>query len=139
MLPVETAKVTRRYRRLIDRARKARSFAYCPYSRYKFGAAGLTSKCRIYSAANVENASYGLSMCAERNAVAKALSEGRDRIEAIAVVAGGKGTPSPCGACRQVILEFGDVTVVMSNLKGSPRIEKISRLLPAAFGKGHIK
>ena len=139
MPPVDSAEARRRYRRLIDCARKARAFAYSPYSHYKVGAAVLTVKGRIYSAANVENASYGLSMCAERNALAKALSEGRERIAAVAVVAGGKGTPSPCGACRQVISEFGDVPVIMSNLKGSIRIEKISGLLPGAFGKAHLK
>ena len=127
-------------RNLIRAAKAARAFSYSPYSGYKVGAALLTSRGRIVSASNVENASYGLSMCAERNAVAKALSEGERRFLAIAVVGSGKGKTSPCGACRQVISEFGkDTVVVMAGLKGKPRLEKISRLLPSSFGKDDLR
>ena len=124
----------RRYQILIESARKSRKRAYAPYSKFKVGAAVLTAKGRIYSACNVENASYGLTICAERAAIFKAVSEGETEIQAVAVVADGQDAASPCGACRQVIFEFGDkATVVMSNLKGQIVIQEISYLLPRGF------
>jgi len=89
-------------RLLLDEARKAAKKAYAPYSRFKVGAAVLAADGRIFFGCNVENASYGLSMCAERNAVAKAVSEGARDFEAIAVCADTTGPVTPCGACRQV-------------------------------------
>ena len=125
---------SRWYRRLIESARKSRKRAYAPYSKFKVGAAVLTENGKIYSACNVENASYGLTICAERAAIFKAVSEGETKIQAVAVVADGPDAASPCGACRQVIFEFGSkATVVMSNLKGQIVIQEISYLLPRGF------
>lgn len=90
-------------RKLIAAAKKAQKNAYCPYSRYPVGASVLTEAGRIYSGCNVENASFGLACCAERTAIFNAVSHGENRIKAVCVVA---KSATPCGACRQVILEF---------------------------------
>jgi len=121
---------------LIDAARRARLNAHAPYSRYKVGAAVLSSDGRIYAGCNVENTSYGLTVCAERNAVAALVAAGGRNIVAVAVVADSKVPVSPCGACRQVIAEFGPhAEIIMSNLKGSVRKKTLSVLLPARFKK----
>src|SRR4051812_35628019 len=91
--------------RLINAAKQAQKMAYCPYSRYPVGAAVLTASGRIFAGCNVENASFGLSLCAERNAIFAAVGHGQKQIRAIAVVA---RAARPCGACRQVMLEFAD-------------------------------
>lgn len=121
---------------LIEAARAARTNAYAPYSVYQVGAAALASDGRVFSGCNVENASYGLTCCAERTAIFKAVSEGAKRIRAVAIVLKG-GTPcAPCGACRQVIFEFGpEAEVIMANA-GSKGFERfpIRSLLPRAFG-----
>ena len=120
-------------KRLINEAKKARNRAYSPYSKYKVGAAVLTKKGNIYSGCNVENASFGITCCAERVAIFKAVSEGEKDIKAIAVVTQGKLT-SVCGACRQVIAEFGkDVKIIMANVKGDKKVTTIAKLLPDAF------
>ena len=101
-------------KKLIEAARQAREKAYAPYSRFKVGAAVLTSDGKIYTGCNIENASYGMSNCAERTAIFKAVSEGETKLEALAVI-GDTNTPiSPCGACRQVIAEFGIQQVAMT-------------------------
>ena len=94
-------------KKLIDFAKKAAENAYAPYSKFKVGAALLTKDGKIFTGCNVENASYGLTMCAERVAIFKAVSEGYREFEAIAIYAEGN-MPYPCGACRQVIAEFVD-------------------------------
>lgn len=120
-------------KKLIQQALEVRQNAYVPYSHYHVGAALLTSSGNIYKGCNVENAAYPTSMCAERVAVFKAVSEGEHEFEAIAVVTSNGGTP--CGSCRQVLAEFGLHTVVIiADEKGQVRYEaSLSELLPGAF------
>jgi cytidine deaminase len=120
--------------RLIAAATEARRRAYAPYSRFAVGAAVLAGG-RIYSGANVENASYGLSNCAERAAVFAAVGAGERRIEAVAVVTDTPAPTPPCGACRQVLNEFGPgMTVLSATLAGAVTRTNLSDLLPASFG-----
>ncbi|MFZ2089718.1 MAG: cytidine deaminase [Desulfobaccales bacterium] len=121
--------------RLLDAARGAFAKAYSPYSGIKVGAAVLTAKGQVFSGGNVENASYGLTLCAERAAIAQAVAEeGADmQIRAIAVVSDRPGPFSPCGACRQVIFEFGpEALVIFPGEEGLLEVP-ISELLPYAF------
>ncbi|MCR4401781.1 MAG: cytidine deaminase [Firmicutes bacterium] len=119
---------------LIEIARAARERAYAPYSRFKVGAALLARSGRVYAGCNVENASYPAGICAERCAVAKAVSEGESEFSAIAVVGDTEGPCAPCGICRQVLAEFGtDIDVVMANLKGDVKVVRVEDLLPGAF------
>ncbi len=128
------------YKTLIDSATRARNKAYAPYSKFLVGSAVLAESGVIYTGCNVENASYGLTNCAERTAIFKAVSAGEKRIKAVAVVTDVPEFSAPCGACRQVIYEFGtDVDVVMANLSGKYKVEKISSLLPHAFGPENLK
>ncbi|WP_430110180.1 cytidine deaminase [Paenibacillus sp. B1-33] len=119
---------------LIQEALEARKQAYAPYSHFQVGAAILADGV-IYRGCNVENASYGLTNCAERTAVFKAVSEGKTKVEAVAVVADTDGPVSPCGACRQVLAEFcdGDTKIYLTNLKGDIEEWTMSQLLPGAF------
>ena len=121
---------------LIEVATEAMASAYAPYSQFRVGAAILTSTGKIVPGCNVENASYGLSMCAERNAIANAIiAHGSDKIElsAIAVVNSKNVACSPCGACRQVIWEFGrDARIIFRGSQGW-QISGIKELLPAGF------
>lgn len=118
---------------LIDLANEARRRAYAPYSKYRVGAALRTKSGRIFTGVNIENAAYPTSMCAERTAVFKAVSEGERDFELIAVVTDNGG--SPCGGCRQVLAEFGlDTVVLIADGKG--RLVKqtsVGELLPEAF------
>ena len=117
---------------LIEKARQARAHAYAPYSGFKVGAAILASSGEIYSGCNVENASYGLTSCAERNAVFKAAGE--RKFECLAVVTDLEEPATPCGACRQVLAEFTpDLTVIMANTRGEKRVTTVRELLPQAF------
>jgi len=119
---------------LIEAARQARERAYVPYSRFAVGAAVLTESGRIYTGCNIENASYGLTNCAERTAIFKAVSEGETRFVAMAVIADTPGPVSPCGACRQVMSEFApDLRVILTNLKGDTLVTTARDLLPGAF------
>lgn len=125
------------YENLIAEAMKAREKAHAPYSRFAVGAALLAKSGRIYTGCNVENASYGLSTCAERVAVFKAVSEGERDFEAIAIVTE-KGV-TPCGACRQVMMEFGDdVQVIVADEAGGYRVFTLQELLPEAFTPRHL-
>jgi cytidine deaminase len=125
---------------LIEAARRARERAFAPYSNFKVGAALQTKDGKIYSGCNVESASYGLTVCAERVAIWKAVSEGEKEFAAIAVVVDTQELTPPCGACRQVIWEFGgDVPVILSNLKGETETLKMSKLLPRAFDTEFLK
>lgn len=121
---------------LIERAQEAKGRAYAPYSRFRVGAALLTNSGRIFTGCNIENASYGLTNCAERTAVFKAVSEGEQGIAALALVADTDDYCTPCGACRQVMAEFGDFPVVQANRTGAYKISKVSELLPGAFAGG---
>ena len=121
---------------LIEAATQALASSYAPYSQFRVGAAVLTEKGNIFAGCNVENASYGLSMCAERNAIANAIiGEGKDtiKVKAIAITNSQKVACSPCGACRQVIWEFGkDAEVLFPGDKGW-QSSSIKELLPAGF------
>ena len=119
---------------MVALAREARKGAHAPYSGFKVGAALKTRKGEIVTGCNIENASYGLTMCAERVAVFKAVSEGLSDFEAVVVVADSKRLTAPCGPCRQILWEFcGDVLVHMSNTKGQTRAMRLRDLLPLPF------
>lgn len=119
--------------KLVETAMLARRWAYAPYSHYSVGAALLTSSGRIYDGVNVENAAFPSTICAERVAVFKAVSEGERDFEAIAVVTENGG--SPCGSCRQVLAEFGlDILILIANHEGKIQLEMtLKELLPDAF------
>lgn len=120
--------------KLVQLALQARQQAYAPYSKFAVGAALLTGDGEVFTGCNVENASYGLTVCAERVALFKAVSAGRRSFRAIAIAAGTDDYCSPCGACRQVLAEFGGDTVVyMANRNGAYRAMTVAQLLPAAF------
>jgi cytidine deaminase len=123
-----------RFRKLIASARAVQKNAHAPYSKFKVGAALLTKSGKVFTGVNVENASYGLTNCAERVAVGKAVSEGHRKFQAIAVVAPSSDL-SPCGACRQVMAEFGDCVVICADSRKTRRvrIHLLSELLPHAF------
>jgi len=124
--------------KLVETACMARQWAYAPYSKYQVGAALLTASGKIYDGVNVENAAYPTSMCAERVAIFKAVSEGERQFVAIAVAT--KNGGSPCGACRQVISEFGlDTLVLIADGDGKVVQElPIGELLPGAFRPDHL-
>lgn len=129
---------TEQKQRLIQAAVQARHNAYAPYSNYAVGAAILVDDGRIFTGVNVENAAYGLTNCAERTAVFKAVSEGFRIIHAVAVATDNAG--SPCGSCRQVLSEFaGDVPVYLVNGEGDGRETTLYTLLPDHFGPEHLK
>jgi cytidine deaminase len=120
-------------------ARSASERAYSPYSRFAVGAAVLTASGRIFTGCNVENASYGLTNCAERTAVFKAVSEGERVIKAVAVFTPTEVATPPCGACRQVLYEFGPCCLVISLGLGHQRsLSRLDRLLPGAFGPHNL-
>lgn len=121
--------------KLVEEARKALKNAYAPYSKFRVGAAVLTKNGKIYTGVNIENASYGLTICAERVAVFKAVSEGDREIEAVAVVVESDEPVAPCGACRQVIAEFNpDATIVMATADGKKVVTaNLKDLLPSPF------
>lgn len=123
---------------LIRVAQEARQWAYAPYSNYQVGAAILSASGRVYDGVNVENAAYPSGTCAERVAVFKAVSEGERKFLAIAVVTANGGTP--CGACRQVLAEFGLETVILiADAQGNLHKEiSLSELLPGAFTPEHL-
>lgn len=125
---------------LLARARTAREHAYAPYSGFSVGAALLTDDGRVYTGSNVENASYGLSTCAERTAVVKAMSEGARAFRAIAIAGpDGAGVCPPCGSCRQILHEIApDLLVVTSGAAGRAVTVPLRELLPDAFGAGNL-
>lgn len=125
--------------KLVALARKAREFAYAPYSRYPVGAAVLARSGKVYSGCNVENAAYPTGICAERVAIFKAVSEGECDLVALAVVTSNAG--SPCGACRQVFSEFAsdDAVIVLAPVRGSKRKKfTMKQILPERFGPQHL-
>ena len=127
-------------RTLLSAARKARLRARTNYSGFKVGAALETTDGRIYSGCNIENASYGLSVCAERVALVKALSEGSKKFRGLAVVTGANELTSPCGACRQLLWEYcGDIPVHLGNLRGKLRTHLLRELLPHPFDHKSLK
>lgn len=127
------------YDALLAVARTARENAVAPFSNFRVGAALRAKSGRVYSGCNVENASYGLTMCAERVAIFKALSEGERGFDAIAVVTDADKLTPPCGACRQIIWEFcGDAEVILGNLKGKTEVHRMSALLPHPFDASNL-
>lgn len=126
--------MTARDKKLINRARRARTRAYAPFSRFRVGAALETARGRIYTGTNIENASYGLTICAERLAVFQAVAAGERRFKRLAVVADTARLTPPCGACRQIIWEFcGDIEIILANLKGKTAHYRMGTLLPRSF------
>lgn len=121
--------------KLLQLAKEARQQAYVPYSKFPVGAAIITKDGKVYQGCNIENASFGLTNCAERTAIFKAVSEGETAFEAIAVIADTVGPVSPCGACRQVMVEFCEPTmpVYLTNLNGDVQQTTVGELLPGAF------
>ena len=119
--------------RFVEAAETARGRAHAPYSHFKVGAALLDKDGHIHVGCNVENASYGLSVCAERHAIAAAVSAGVEQIEALAVVTDTDPPSAPCGACRQVLVEFGDFPIVLANPSGKRTVTSVGQLLPDAF------
>lgn len=129
-----------RDKELVEAARRVRENAYAPFSEFKVGAALETDDGQIIAGSNVESASYGLTVCAERVAVWNAISQGKRKIVKIAVVADTEELTPPCGVCRQIIWEFcGDVPVILSNLHGNTETVKMSELLPRAFDSKFLK
>ena len=125
---------------LVEKAKKVREIAYAPFSNFKVGAAVETEEGEIFTGCNVESASYGLTVCAERVAIWKAVSEGKKKFKQIAVVADTAELTPPCGVCRQIIWEFcGDVPVIMANLKGDVETVQMKELLPRAFDMKFLK
>lgn len=119
---------------LIARALKNRNKAYAPYSKFFVGAALLTADGEIFDGANVENASYGLTICAERVAATNAVVSGKKIFKAIAIACGGGDYCRPCGACRQFLAEFSpDMEIIMVNDKGEAQVMLLSQLLPSNF------
>ena len=132
-------KLKEKYKKLLDFARQASEYSYSPYSKFKIGAAVLCDGDKVFCGTNVENASYGLSVCAERVAVWTAIANGAKKIKAVAIYTS-KGNTTPCGACRQVIAEFSNNVDIIYNTKNNTvKIEKISSLLPKSFNKKSIK
>ena len=125
---------------LIDAAVNARENAYAPYSNFRVGAAVESENGDVYIGCNVESASYGLTVCAERVAIWKGISVGEKRFKQIAVVVDTEDLTPPCGVCRQIIWEFcGDVPVILSNLQGKTETIMMSELLPRAFDSKFLK
>jgi len=122
-------------RRLLAAARRVRAHAHAPYSRFRVGAAVLDERGVIHVGCNVENASYGLTVCAERNAVAAAIAAGARHLRAVAVVTATRPPARPCGACRQVLRERGDdaTIVLMAPPAGAPEERRLGDLLPESF------
>ena len=129
-------------RELISEAKRAREFAYCPYSHHSVGAALLTKDGKLYHGCNIENAAYGPTNCAERTAFFKAVSEGEREFERIAIVGGmddtdGNSPCAPCGVCRQVMMEFCDpeiFRIILANGEDEPLEYTLKELLPLGFG-----
>jgi cytidine deaminase len=120
---------------LIERAKEARIAAHAPYSSFEVGAALVSTDGRVFTGCNIENSAYGLSMCAERVAIFKAVSEGAREFTKIAVVTDTESLTPPCGCCRQMIWEFASdgTEVILANLTGDIRAFDIKDLLPEAF------
>jgi cytidine deaminase len=131
---------SRQRRRLVAAARQSAQAAYAPYSKFRVGAAALSASGQIYAGCNVENASYGLSCCAERTAIFKAVAGGARKIVAVAVYTPTPKPTLPCGACRQVIHEFGPAATVVCVCQSPERIATtLDQLLPGAFGPAALR
>lgn len=128
------------YKTLTQKAVEAKANALPPYSNFHVGAALLTTDEKVYTGCNVENSTYGLTMCAERTAIFKAISEGERKFKAIAIASDSQDYITPCGACRQIIFDHcGEIDIVCSNQQGEYKVFKTSELLPFAFGDKDLK
>jgi cytidine deaminase len=126
--------MTTNHDNLIAAASAAREHAHAPYSNFRVGAAVRARSGRVFTGCNVENSTYGLTLCAERVAIFKAISEGERGFDAVAVVTDTHVLTPPCGACRQIIWEFcGDAEVVLANLRGRIEVHRMSALFPKPF------
>lgn len=122
------------FQKLINKAEEARLNAYAPYSKFTVGSAVMTKEGAIFTGCNIENASLGLSICAERVAIYKAVSSGYKSFKALAIIGDTEEPCTPCGACRQVMLEFSpDMEIIMTNLNQKIKITKAKELLPDIF------
>lgn len=131
---MKTNQMQKKQEELIKAAHIARENAFAPYSNFKVGSAILTEGGEMFTGCNVESATYGLTVCAERVAIWKAVSERKKDFSHIVVVADTPNLTPPCGACRQIIWEFcGDIPVIMANLQGDVETMQMSELLPKAF------
>ncbi len=125
---------------LIKTASDVRKKAHAPFSKFKVGAAVATVDGEVFAGCNIESASYGLTVCGERVAIWKAISEGKKEFSHIAVVVDTKRLTPPCGTCRQIIWEFcGDIPVTLANLSGDTETMQMSELLPKAFDNKFLK
>jgi len=130
--------LSQEWKDLLDAARQARENSYSPYSKFSVGAAVRASSGRIYTGCNIENAAYGLTVCAERVAIWKAVSEGEREFTGLAVVTDSRSTP--CGSCRQVMREFvDDLPVLIGDLSDEAFLTRLGELLPHAFSMGDLK
>ena len=129
------------YKELAQKAVEAKSKAVPPYSKFHVGAALLTEDGNVYSGGNIESSSYSLTICAERVALFKAISEGERNFKAIAISSDDEGFCSPCGACRQVLNDLcgSEIEVIMINHKKKLKILRLSELLPLPFGDSNLK
>jgi cytidine deaminase len=131
---------TETFEKLIAQARQAREKAHAPFSNFKVGATLLAQNGESFTGCNIENASYGLTLCAERVAIFKALSEGERDFTQLAIVADTKELTPPCGACRQIIWEFcGDIPLILANLEGKIEIIQMKEIFPRAFDAEFLK
>ncbi len=127
------------YKTLAKRALAARKFSYSPFSHFRVGAAVLTSTGKVFTGCNIENSSYGLTMCAERTALFKGVSEGHKKFKAIAIASDKKDLTPPCGACRQVIIDLaGNIDIILANKHGMMKVFTMKELLPHAFTKKNL-
>lgn len=128
------------YEKLASLAKLAKKRAHAPYSQFRVGAALLTADGEIFTGCNVEISTYALTICAERTAIFKAVSEGKKKFKAIAVVADDPGFTPPCGACRQVLMDLaGNIDFIMVNGRGATKVLELKSLLPHAFGQKNLE
>ncbi len=123
------------YRELLEKAKEVSQNAYVPYSKFKVGACVLTEDGSTFSGCNFENASYGLTICAERNAIGTAIANGHTKLKAIAIYSPNEDNCVPCGACRQVMTEFlaGNDLDIITEVNGEAKVYKLSYLMPESF------
>ena len=128
-----------KYKDLINKARLAKGHSYSPYSEFRVGAALLSSTGKIFTGTNIENSSFSLTICAERVALFKAISEGHNKFNAIAIASDSDDFIPPCGACRQVMFELaGNIDIILTNADGKTMKTKVAPLLPHPFTKKHL-
>jgi cytidine deaminase len=131
--------IAKKYRKLVQRAQQAKLRAYAPYSKFCVGVALQAENGTIYTGCNIENSSFGLTICAERTAAFKAISEGITEFTAMAIVSDSSKFTPPCGACRQVLLELvGNIDFIMIDKKNNIKVVKLKTLLPLAFTTNNL-